>query len=60
MGFLMSKNVDLSSLCMNAQQLISQGRVEGAINMLSEVLQIDSEYSIAIGYRGTAYAMLKK
>ena len=56
----MGENIDLSSLCVRAQQLISQGRIEGAINILGQVLQIDPEFSIAIGYRGTAYAMLKK
>ena len=56
----MSKNdIDLSVFCMSARGLISQGKIEDAIGIYSDVIQIDPENSLAYADRGTAYAMMK-
>ncbi|KAB8053540.1 tetratricopeptide repeat protein [Janthinobacterium sp. FT14W] len=51
---------DLSPFCMRARGFISQGRIDDALGMYDDVLQVDSTNAMAYADRGTAYAMLKK
>ena len=57
----MSENkLDLSAFCMRARGFLSQGRIDDALGLYGDVLQVDSANVMAYADRGTAYAMLKK
>ena len=54
------KILDLSPFCMRARGFVSQGRIDDALGIYSDVLQVDPSNALAHADRGTAYAMLKK
>lgn len=52
--------IDLSLFCIRARSFIAQGRIEDALGLYGDVLQVDPINAMAYADRGTAYAMLKK
>ncbi|MNM75530.1 lipoprotein NlpI [compost metagenome] len=51
---------NLLPFCMRARGLLSQGRIDDALGLYDDVLQVDPTNAMAYADRGTAYAMLKK
>ncbi len=51
---------DLSPFCMRARGFLAQGRVDDALGLYGDVLQVDTDNAMAYADRGTAYAMLKQ
>ncbi|MHA6912631.1 tetratricopeptide repeat protein [Ralstonia pseudosolanacearum] len=54
------QKIDLSVFCMRARNLLAKGDADNALALYGDVLQVDSDNSLAYADRGTAYAMLKK
>lgn len=48
---------DLSIICMRARKFLSQGRINDALDLYSDVLTIDPTNALALADRGTALAM---
>jgi len=51
---------NLSPFCIRARRLLSQGRMDDALGLYGDVLEVDPTNVMAYADRGTAYAMLKK
>ncbi|GLU34490.1 tetratricopeptide repeat protein [Trinickia caryophylli] len=57
----MSENkIDLSPFCMRARGFLEQQRIDDALALYGDVLQVDPDNALALADRGTVYAMLKK
>ena len=52
--------LDLSPICMRARGFIGQGRIDDALGLYGDVIEIDPANALAYADRGTAYAMVKK
>lgn len=51
---------NLSPFCLRARRLLSQGKMDDALGLYEDVLEVDPTNAMAYADRGTAYAMLKK
>ena len=54
------KKIDLSPFLVRARGFVSQGRVDDALGLYSDVIRVDPENAAAYADRGTTYAMAKK
>ena len=52
--------LDLSPFCMRARSFLAQGRIEDALALYGDVIQVDPDNMLAYADRGTAYAMQEK
>lgn len=57
----MNKNTpDLSPFCRRARMFVSQGRIDDALGLYGDMLEVDPGNAMAYADRGTTYAMIKK
>ncbi|NWD72289.1 tetratricopeptide repeat protein [Pseudomonas gingeri] len=54
------KKIDLSVSCIRAREPLSQERIDDALGLYGDVIQVDPNNALAHADRGTAYAMLKE